>query len=257
MFFKRIFVVSAAQIGFSNANLTVHCVRDSNQEVIIGGLTEYSTCLECTCSVFELQCVEQYLKTNLNTLRSRSYTESQECKNCVCNSDSAAWAYNLNEKNEQMYPMTPKIPVPRPNVIATASRQSTTPNYAKDLLSYIGIGMQPESDAQNSYVFHEDNARFISQPIEFYVDINRASPARCTGNVSCDLHYRSNWDYRLRAQAQCNSQEAEDMCFGTQACICDNGYYKVGSSMSDALQAYRNYEGNKEIMLKFIQAKAA
>lgn len=54
---------------------------------------------------------------------------------------------------------------------------------------------------------------------------------KCTFQVSCDLHYELDWNYRLRKTINCADVASIDPCFATFACICDNGYYQIASNM--------------------------
>ena len=56
--------------------------------------------------------------------------------------------------------MTPKIPVPPIAVLLRAKDEKITPNFAKDMLSYIDKGMSPESNPSDSLAYHELNTRF-------------------------------------------------------------------------------------------------
>ena len=55
----------------------------------------------------------------------------------------------------------------------------------------------------------------------------------------CDLHYRLSWDLLLEASTACSDSSATtDPCFATQACLCDNGYFRVASNMPAAPATY-------------------
>ena len=56
------------------ANLSLYCELDSgSSNPIVGNLAEYKACgTACSCSLFELLCLERYLKTDLYLLYSRT-----------------------------------------------------------------------------------------------------------------------------------------------------------------------------------------
>ena len=45
------------------------------------------------------------------------------------------------------------------------------------------------------------------------------------------MHYELDWQFRLRAESTCDSLINNDPCFGTFACLCDNGFVKVAETM--------------------------
>lgn len=55
--------------------------------------------------------------------------------------------------------------------------------------------------------------------------------ANCIDKLTCDLHYELDWNYRLTSVIDCVDVLVKDPCFGTNACFCDNGYYKVAETM--------------------------
>ena len=58
--------------------------------------------------------------------------------------------------------------------------------------------------------------------------------------ITCDLHYKLNWDYLLTAQIACPDIESQtvDPCFGTHACLCTNGFFRVAQNMPDPPVTY-------------------
>ena len=68
----------------------------------------------------------------------------------------------------------------------------------------------------------------------------------CTEMVTCDLHYELDWQFRLRAELTCESLANNDPCFGTFACMCDNGYVKVAENMPERPA---DYTGQDEVLL--------
>lgn len=59
------FIAIITMVGVE-ANLSTHCVRNVGDTTpIIGNLAEYKSCGNfCTCSVFQLLCIEPYLRTD-------------------------------------------------------------------------------------------------------------------------------------------------------------------------------------------------
>ena len=53
----------------------------------------------------------------------------------------------------------------------------------------------------------------------------------CIDKIQCDLHYEKDWNYRLRKDFTCDETESLDICFATNACVCDNGYFKIAADM--------------------------
>lgn len=60
----------------------------------------------------------------------------------------------------------------------------------------------------------------------------------CTDKITCDLHYEKDWTYRLRKDFTCDEAEKLDICFATNACVCDNGYYKISADMPSLPKDY-------------------
>ena len=68
------------------------------------------------------------------------------------------------------------------------------------------------------------------------------------------MHYELDWSYRLNTQkSNCAEVATKDPCFATQACLCDNGYFRVASNMP---ARPKNYAGIKQY-LEPAEAKAA
>lgn len=60
----------------------------------------------------------------------------------------------------------------------------------------------------------------------------------CLTSLTCDLHYELDWNYRLTSVMDCADAETKDPCYGTNACFCDNGYYKVSEAMPTRPEDY-------------------
>ena len=75
----------------------------------------------------------------------------------------------------------------------------------------------------------------------------------CLSNIECDLHYELDWTYRLTATMTCDEATTKDPCFGTQACLCDNGYYRIALNMPTRPA---NYAGN-DLYIEQAESRAA
>lgn len=74
----------------------------------------------------------------------------------------------------------------------------------------------PENEIPGFY-FNRNTAEFTSE--------------NCATTVNCDLFYQPDWGFEVQASVTCSEAIAGDACFGTFACACDNGYYRVSESM--------------------------
>lgn len=52
------------------------------------------------------------------------------------------------------------------------------------------------------------------------------------------MHYDLDWSTRLRITKSCSSAISDDPCFGTFACICDNGYMRIAENMPNVPGSY-------------------
>lgn len=69
-------------------------------------------------------------------------------------------------------------------------------------------------------------------PTAFKYSTNVTDYAKnCVTSLTCDLHYELDWNYRLTSVTECAKAATADPCFGTNACFCDNGYYRVAQTM--------------------------
>ena len=118
---KRSFIATIVMLGVE-ANLSVYCEPNTaNSAPIVGNLAEYKACgTNCSCFIFELLCIEKYLKTDQYQLFKRTPTQAKDCTNCICNSNKAAWE-EFEYKGESL-PMTPKIPIADYTTLSLASR---------------------------------------------------------------------------------------------------------------------------------------
>ena len=64
----------------------------------------------------------------------------------------------------------------------------------------------------------------------------------CTSEVTCDMHYDLDWSTKLRVTKSCSSAIADDPCFGSFACICDNEYLRIAENMPTIPDSYDGYK---------------
>ena len=120
----------------------------------------------------------------------------------------------------------------------SAARKSKD-NYSRDILSAISR----EAGPKNSLINHEINGlqgQFVQSP-----EVNSAGT--CEKKVICDLHYANDWDYKVKSSMSCAEARRNDPCFATNACICDNGFFRVSSLMP----ARESTESSKELAIVF------
>ena len=228
------------------ANLAVMCERNLDGKIIYGGIPEFKVCGDyCQCYVFELQCQVRYLKTELYTLKSLTYAESLDCIDCICNTETAEWSLKLWDG--KALPLTPKLPVAAYDTFVNAAGQRVTPNYAREVLGYLSSQATPSGTPLN-VVNEPFNDRLTTEPATFIESTSRRNPAHCIGNVQCELHYNLDWSYRLRVNAACSDADTADICFGTDACLCNNGYFRVERRMPSIP---RDYSGDSESLLTY------
>lgn len=75
------------------------------------------------------------------------------------------------------------------------------------------------------------NELFKGTPTDFINSIERKRPGICTGNVACDIHYNLDWSSRVHVSVPCSDPKTDDVCYGANACICDNGFFIVTAVM--------------------------
>ena len=61
----------------------------------------------------------------------------------------------------------------------------------------------------------------------------------CQETLSCDLHYNLDWYYLARMEdLNCAEVVQKDPCFGSHACICTNGYFRISEAMPEKPDDY-------------------
>ena len=68
----------------------------------------------------------------------------------------------------------------------------------------------------------------------------------CQSLLSCDIPYRLDWTFLARLDnLDCSTVSVTDPCFGSHACICDNGYFKISKDMPEKPD---DYQGDSDIL---------
>ena len=80
--------------------------------------------------------------------------------------------------------------------------------------------------------------------------------SKCESVITCDIHYKLDWSYLARiSDYSCSLAIENDPCFGSHACLCNNGYFRISSAMPDKPA---DYKGDSEILaVAEAQAKAS
>lgn len=79
------------------------------------------------------------------------------------------------------------------------------------------------------------------------------SAGSCAVSVRCDLHYDTDWSYRLRTEMTCQEAYMSDPCFSSNACFCSNGYFRVANNMPDPKQV--QYSGLDQIFADYVNQR--
>ena len=253
------FIVSLANIAaiFApvRADMAIFCSLNSNPELFKSyrDFDFYKSCGEdCSCSAFELMClyrnVDETTESGFSvSLESTNFATAEECTktaSCICNYNEKAWASasdNLPSLNGQNLPHHLLVPIVHyPEMKKEAERDTTglekaeidEITYKKNILSELSGG-------------HTRVDKSVAHPLNestdgHNVNINDAVPLitdGCEDQIICDLHYELDWDFRLRAPLKCE-RLADDPCFGTFACMCDNGYVRIATIMPERPAEY-------------------
>ena len=72
------------------------------------------------------------------------------------------------------------------------------------------------------------------------------------------MHSEPDYGIRIRKEMSCDAVVAQDPCFGTFACFCNNGYYSFASTMPEVIpDTYGGYAKTIEDMSKVIADQLA
>ena len=75
---------------------------------------------------------------------------------------------------------------------------------------------------------HEINSKHLKLPeVLSSSDVPTISTG-CITEIKCDFYYELNWDFYFQQVFQCGPLKSMvDPCFGTKACVCDNGFFQM------------------------------
>ena len=222
-------IIAIASMAYANANLTIYCyVNKTPSDQRHGGLTTYQKCSQnkCTCFLYEHLCLERDVRKKAVVLKSMSISEAKKCNSCICNEDEKSWALSqfLPGYNSAL-PNTPRIPLPQYEKYIEAVDKAENNSYTRNLFKSISQ-QRPRKDPvvvqyQNEKSYGPYEPYFTSKP-----EIGSPGQYCIDGKkITCDLHYDTDWDYRVRGQFTCDEAFAGDICFSTHACFCSNGYF--------------------------------
>jgi len=57
-------------------------------------------------------------------------------------------------------------------------------------------------------------------------------------SITCSMHYKKDWSYRLDTTVSCDQVAVIDPCFSTFACLCTNDYSRIASTMPAKPEVY-------------------
>ena len=98
----------------------------------------------------------------------------------------------------------------------------------------------------STIVPHEINANidglqdFLTNP-----NVPQIASVCPSGSVKCEMYYEPDWNYRLEANVDCATAIEDDPCFATNACVCENGYFKISKSMPSRENTSANNDGSE------------
>ena len=234
--------------------MAVYCSLDSNPEEFSGyrSFEFYQSCnADCTCSAFELMCLQRQTDETKElgyyfTLESHNHEYAEECKEkreCICNTNKELWVANPQVIGDYALPDPLLVPIQHYDKLLAEAREDTAGLdqdrvdeiiYKRNIFAELSGGHQ----RADKFVAHEING-VENLPDYKLNDEVLAITDNCVEQVTCDLHYELDWNFRLRADLTCDYLAQNDPCFGTFACICDNGYVKVAVTMPERPESYK------------------
>lgn len=76
----------------------------------------------------------------------------------------------------------------------------------------------------------------------------------CSDFLTCDIHYELSYEIYLRMNFTCEELTTADPCFGTYACICDNGFTKISKTMPEEIpETYEGYASDEVVVELLIE----
>ena len=244
-----------------NASPAFYCESKEDEKMRgFGGLSLYQSCGQdlCDCKAFDLMCLRRSgPELDVITLESKYFEQSRECPSteCICNTsvDWPAATYVattdgslLSEPALADVPTYPELELAAKFDMQTSKFDRPTPETAlyKEIMGLNG------SDAASDPINDPVNEGKPYNLPQLYYNPNVGSvQENCTAeegeeakstSVTCDLHYKLNWDYLLTAQIACTDilSNTIDPCFGTHACLCTNGFFRVATNMPEPPVTY-------------------
>ena len=201
-----------------------------------GDLALYEGCAEfCDCYAFELICLKKPdPKAIVFTLEQESFTAMGLCPptQCLCNSnpDWDKWSKPANNDESLPDPLFFKLPIYQDlEDVATGKVASEDAPYQKQLFENLKASGTQES---RSFLVHEINTKYFDLPKIVSSKQVPTISTGCVDQVECDFYYELNWDNYFRTVFPCGPLKSlADPCFGSKACICDNGYFQIQADM--------------------------
>ena len=229
-------------VSMVQADPAFFCTFKENAEFKrVGDLEFYQSCGErCDCQIQELVCLKAYGNKNDEkvefTLESESVEYAENCptNECICNNDYERW-------NEQtVYANVEDITIPLPLTPQVDIAPFEQLNTSSDLYKYI-----TKSSFANTVIPHEINngkpsaiAAVTTNPEVPTIPSNCTAEAGSIMTVKCDLYYTLDWSSSFTTEVDIDCQDIDEdefkndgPCFASQACICDNRYFRISQDM--------------------------
>ena len=238
-----------ATTWMAKADFAVRCENKQNTSLeLYGGYELYDTCdTDCNCYAFELLCLQRVDGAFL--LNALSFEEAEACPSteCLCNYSPTAWATSAFINND--------VPLPNPHFDLLPSI-SEAEALDDPIINAIIDEMDGITVRQSNIIAHSLNAvvypdlpGFITNDLVPTISSQCSSPV-----VNCHAHYDLDWTARLEFNdIDCANAEADDPCFATTACICDNGYFKIAENMPERPESYQSWGDVVESVIETVE----
>ena len=168
---------------------------------------------------------------------------------CICQNDTE-WI-KLNTATNKVYTMNGQKypargigePIPLWSVLEAASKKTVATSSATDIVNAL-----KHEYLKTYYTSKKFPWTLVNEPLNFLTLDTKAhhttlpavlskvgttvptSKCLAADITTCHQYYSLNWDYFLVSDV-CNKVQPVDICFGTHACLCSNGFYKVSKAM--------------------------
>lgn len=246
------------------ANPVFYCKSNVDESLQgYGNFDLYKNCAgSCDCSFIDLKC----LKMSQNgdsvdySLSSESLEFAKSCPDteCVCNNDEQRWTTLTQDANGGVpFPKPLHIPLPPYETLQQAFVELNAPSSPTKTDAGQDIG----ESSENSSVQESETTKLYSALFKEFKSIQLAGgysrlanhainpssfvqsttnskvpsiSAKCVGTIQCDLHYKLDWNFLARVSSlSCSEISSIDPCFGSDACICSNGYLRLRKDMPE------------------------